>query len=248
MHTTRQMTSSCFVVEGKPFLVDCGDGFGTIRQMIRVGVDPALVRDIIITHRHADHIIGIAHLLFYIFVKHPQARVSLYGPKQALSAVKTISLLTHDLTKKHKHQIAFVPLSTRKEFKVDKNFIVTATRVSGAEKSSTECFAYAIKIGKKKIVFSSDMKPNNNFKHVCKGADILIHECFGTVENEDWIHSSGHSTAKDAALLASVAGIKQLFLTHIFPKKGIEEKIFKEAKIYFQGPIFIACDCMEVQI
>lgn len=60
----RQMTSLCFVVGREAFLIDCGDGMGTLRQLVRAGVPLSSVKTVFLTHHHADHIIGMPHFLF----------------------------------------------------------------------------------------------------------------------------------------------------------------------------------------
>ena len=53
--------NTCFVVNdgGRLLLVDGGGGELILRQLRRAGVDWRSVRDIYVTHKHTDHLLGI---------------------------------------------------------------------------------------------------------------------------------------------------------------------------------------------
>src|SRR2546426_2951948 len=49
----RKNPSTLLLINGTPYLVDCG--YGTTRQLIAAGVPVEKVRYIFITHHHSDH-------------------------------------------------------------------------------------------------------------------------------------------------------------------------------------------------
>ncbi|MBU1327174.1 MBL fold metallo-hydrolase [Patescibacteria group bacterium] len=244
-HLTRQMTSLCIDTPKGALLIDCGDGMGTVRQLVRAGVDLASVNDVFITHRHADHVIGMPHFLFLKMLD-KSTSVRVWGPDQALRVVKQISFLTHDLLVMNKERIAFCVVSPWKSRVVSNGCRVTAAPVRHI---SVTTYALKVEVDGKSIVFTSDMGPNDNIERLSNGTDILIHECFGLSKGEDRFHA-GHSSAKDAGVLAQKAGVKQLILTH-FPA-GVNfvepEALASEARLYFKGEVRIAKDLMELCI
>ena len=63
---------------GDRILVDCGEG--TQRQLLRSGVGLVDVDDVLITHAHADHILGLPGILKTFALRAREAPLQLYGP------------------------------------------------------------------------------------------------------------------------------------------------------------------------
>lgn len=244
------MTSLCFVIDREAFLIDCGDGMGTMRQLDRANIPLSSVKTVFLTHHHADHIIGMPHFLFVQLLSDPSMKLTVYGPAQTLRITKNISFITHGYIKAHAERITFQPMKSGEIRQLSSSVRVTATSVKGPVDHPMSIFAYAVVIGKRKVVFTSDMRPNNNFRRLARGADILIHECFTTSRDEQFAHAAGHSTAKDAGVAAAKAGAKQLILTHLRPSSiiGDGSSLVNEARHYFSGPVKLAKDLMEIPL
>lgn len=244
-HLTRQLTSLCFVTDDRTFLIDCGDGMGSLRNLLKAGIRIEDVNDVFITHRHADHVAGMTHYLFLKMLE-KETRVRVYGPKEAVNVVKTISLLTHDLTERNQGRIDFQAMQSGDSIKLGNTNVTSALVKHGLPVS----YAFAVSTEKTKVVFTGDMQPNDNFELLTKGATILVHECFGLSNNEELWHKSGHSSAKDAGETATRAGAKHLILTHM-PTKDFDvdpELLKNEAQKYFSGEVKVAEDLMEVEL
>ena len=63
---------------GDRILVDCGEG--TQRQLLRSGVGLVDVEDVLITHCHADHVLGLPGMLKTFALRAREAPLRLYGP------------------------------------------------------------------------------------------------------------------------------------------------------------------------
>ncbi len=246
----RQMTSLCFVIGKEAFLIDCGDGMGTLRQLVGANVPLPSVKTVFLTHHHADHIIGMTHFLFVQLLSDPNMKLTVYGPAQTLRVTKNISFITHGYTKSHANRLTFQPLKSGETRGLSSSVRVTAARVKGPMDHQISIFSYAVRIGKKKVVFSSDMRPNDNFMRLARDAGILIHECFTTSHDEQFAHGAGHSTAKDAGLTATKCGAKRLILTHLRPSSVIGDGsgLVNEAKKFFSGSVQLAQDMMEIPL
>jgi ribonuclease Z len=242
---TRQMTAILFVFGRKAVLVDCGDGMGTVRNILKAGITLSQIDDIFLTHAHGDHISGIANVLFSKLVRGRKEKVRVFGNKDTIKIAKEIVFGTHDFLNREKSRIAFVPMTTRKQVTLPYGATVRAALVPGQKESVVPCFAYRFESGGKKVAFTADMISNPAFDRLAKGIDVLIHECAGLNQNRDEIHAVGHSTAKEAGEAAARAGSRELILTHLGDISVSEkEALKKEAGKYFRGKITIAEDLL----
>ncbi|MFC1647006.1 MBL fold metallo-hydrolase [Patescibacteria group bacterium] len=243
----RHLTSLLLVSKNRNVLLDCGDGMGTIRNIHKAGIRPESIKDVVLTHHHADHIIGITHFLLLWLIKNKNKKIRIFGSRKTLKVAKDISFTTHDYTRQNSHRIAFVPIKPWEELRLSPGLFIQPAVVKGASKSSPLCYAYKIKLGKNSIVFSADMQPNKNFEKLASGASIVIHETSGLDRDKDFININGHSTARDAGTLASRSKAKKLVLIHLPEFGAIKESDFiNEAKMYFGGEVILAEDMMEL--
>lgn len=244
---TRHMTSILFVTDEKNFLIDCGDGTGTVRHITRSGVKLETINDIFLTHRHADHILGISPLLFFKVMRDTSSTIRVYGPEDTMKHAKDISYNIHDLTRANSQRISFLPMKTDASVTIGKKISVSCLPVNHTHGTSLPTYAYKIDIGGTIIVFSADMLPSKEFNVFTQGADILIHEVFDVDKNRDFTRKCGHCTARDAAETAEQAHVKQLILTHFRDEPAISlQALQEETRTYFSGKVTLATDMMEV--
>ncbi|HEY3765198.1 MAG TPA: ribonuclease Z [Gaiellales bacterium] len=76
---------------GDRILVDCGEG--TQRQLLRSGAGLVDVDDILLTHCHADHFLGLPGLLKTFGLRAREAPLHLYGPKGLRALMRTMDPL-----------------------------------------------------------------------------------------------------------------------------------------------------------
>jgi ribonuclease Z len=99
----------------------------------------------------------------------------------------------------------------------------------------------------RKIVYTGDTKPYENFAKFAEGADLVIHDCTFDDSLKDKADVDGHSTPTQAAEQAKAAGAKQLVLSHISARYSNAEILLAQAKKTFANSI-IAEDFMELEL
>jgi len=99
----------------------------------------------------------------------------------------------------------------------------------------------------RKIVYSGDTKPCDDLLELARDADLLIHEATVDDELAERAGQYGHSTPRQAALLAKEANVKRLILTHIGLRYDDADVLRKQAAKIFPN-VEVAEDFMEVTV
>ena len=92
-----------------------------------------------------------------------------------------------------------------------------------------------------KVVYSGDTAPCERVATEAREGDLLIHEATFTSDMEEEAHERGHSTAKDAALIAEKARVDSLIMTHFSNRYESLIKHLEEARRFFPNS-FVAED------
>jgi len=91
-----------------------------------------------------------------------------------------------------------------------------------------------------------DAAHTQNLYHASRGADALVIEATYLEQESELARQFGHLTARQAAELASGAGVKTLILTHL-SRRYFERDVLAEAQPVFANT-FVARDLDRFQI
>ena len=88
----------------------------------------------------------------------------------------------------------------------------------------------------RRIVITGDTSPCTETATVAHGADLLVHDGSFSAEETERAKETGHSTARDAAILARAAQVKLLALVHVSSRYNVND-VLAEAREVVRGAV-----------
>ena len=261
--------NTCFAFEedGRCFLVDAGGGNTILRRLREAGIDWKQTRDIFVTHKHIDHILGIVWMM-RIFCQNMK-RGSCNGEARIYAHREVVEILQNlAATLLQKNQADYIRLQTLPERKAGNEAAFQAetclrliivedgemTQILGhpvtffdIHSTKAKQFGFTLEFAPKRRLTCCGDEPYNEAEYLyAKDSEWLLHEAFCLYEQADVFHpyEKHHSTAKDAALLAEQLGVKHLLLYHTVDKNLARrrELYTAEARQQFQGEVHVPED------
>ncbi|MEQ4485054.1 MBL fold metallo-hydrolase [Cohnella silvisoli] len=239
------------------FLVDCGAG--TVNQLIKAGVMPQRISNILFTHHHSDHNSGF----FDVFISSWRTHVipdrvfegravpmNVYGPTNTQEIIgKMRDSFAFDVNLRVNYNLsadagAEIHYYERNEGEVYNKDGIKITAFEVDHRPVYPAIAYKFEYNGKSLVISGDTVPVENMVKYSRGVDLLVHESY----NKTWLdaliakfpdQANGlanpakyHSTTLEVAEIAKQAGVPHLVLTHHIPAPAANEEAEEE---YIQG-------------
>jgi ribonuclease Z len=268
---------------GERILVDCGEG--TQRQLLR-SVGLVDLDDILITHFHADHVLGLPGLLKTLGLQGRERRLTIYGPEGLRSLFKVLQPLvgnpgfgidavelgSGEDVERDGYVLAAFSVAHRipalgyalieddrpgrfdeeraRELGVepgpDFGRLQRGEAVRGADGDVQPEQVLGEARRGRKVVLTGDTAPCDMTRAVAHRADLLVHEATLMHEELARARETGHSTARQAAMVAADAEVELLALTHLSSRHGAGP-IRDEAREEFE-PTIVPRDFDSVQI
>ena len=237
---------------GEIFIFDFGENCQLEFFKSGLGVNKPL--HIFISHMHGDHFLGIAPFLQTLSLQGRKKELTIYGPKELRDHL--LNTLNHDkeyyieaINALHNIE-AFSYIFSEKE-KPGKFDTIKAKKLGIPESPVRKKLKEGIpvKIGSKiiypkdvlgppkkgvKISYSGDTRYNEKFIEKAYKSDVLIHEATFSIDDEDEAELTGHSTSRDAAIVAKRSNSRLLLLTHISARYSNKNKLLSEARELFR--------------
>lgn len=99
----------------------------------------------------------------------------------------------------------------------------------------------------RKVVYTGDSMPHAALVAAARGADVLIHDATSDAALEDKANRYGHSSSRQAAMVAKEAGVGQLVLTHMSPRYEDPAPLLRDAKAIFDR-VVLAEDFLAIEV
>jgi len=101
----------------------------------------------------------------------------------------------------------------------------------------------------RRLVYTGDTRPAASTAAVAADADLLVHEAMFGADHADRAAETGHSTARQAAALATEAGVRRLALTHLSSRyTNRASELREQAAAAFDGDLYVAEDGLELDV
>lgn len=218
-------------------LIDCAGS--PAQRLARIGLSPAQVDKVILTHNHPDHIYGWPIFALNAWMAGRTEPLDVYGLPNTIIAARGLLRVVEAKRWPHFFRIRYHEIVSQSidliltddEFTISgtmaQHFVPTLS-VRVISRATGEGFAY-----------SADTTPQENFVEFARGIRYLLHEATTLVNT-----SEGHSSAIEAGRQASLAQVRELVLIHLPP--DVNPREWRDAaRQEYSGPIRVAADMDE---
>jgi ribonuclease Z len=260
-------------VGDEKLLFDCGPF--AVHRLLEVGVPPAEITALFLTHLHYDHAADYAYLVLNrwdqgagrlpeleVYGPPPLDRMTavlfgpdgVWGPDLHARVDNPSSQFVYEArggVLPRRPPIPNVTLIGNGDVVETERWTVHAAEVVHVQPQLT-CLAYRFEAAGKTIVFGGDTSPTPALTSLAAGADVLLHMChFVNGAEGDPRLTAATSGHLDAARTALDAGAGTLVLVHIteqVEQPGVRERVIHEAAEIFPGRIIFGEDRLDISI
>ena len=209
-HPTERRHTACLLLPELGLLLDAGTGAFRVHDRVAKGGLPSDRLDVVLTHAHLDHVVGLT-FLFGLSREGRPVETVVHAERTTLEAVEQ-RLLDPQL-----FPIApvtdFQPLSSILTLRNGARVTVIPLEHPGGS------VGLRIDARGKSIAYITDTKTiSPETIEAVRGVDLLLHEAYFEESKRELADLSGHCTAGDAARTARDADARRLVMVHVDPR------------------------------
>jgi len=216
-HPSERRQTACLMLPEAGIVLDAGTGFFRVREHLATST-----LDILLTHAHLDHCVGLTYLLSTLWEKQVE-RVTVHGEAAKLSAIRE-HLLNEQLFpvplpcqwQPLREGVTTIGAARIEWFPVIHPGGAVGYRLDWPARNATEGIPYS---ASRSLAYVTDTTASPAADYVAKirGVDLLVHECNFCDGQQDWAAKTGHSCTSAVAQVAKAAGVNRLLLVHFNP-------------------------------
>jgi ribonuclease Z len=209
-HPSPSRHTACYYLPELNLVLDAGTGvFRLTEQLLR---HPKRELDIVLSHAHLDHVVGLTFLLDVMAVT-TLHRIRVFGQPDKLDAVE--KYLFHPLlfpVSASFELIALPSLEGRLSLPLCEIEYFPLDHPGGS-------IGMVIHANNKRVAYITDTTPQSHPALIesLTGIDLLLHECYFTDKNEELSLRTGHSWLSAVTNIVELTRPKQTLLIHVNP-------------------------------
>jgi len=243
--------NTCFVIsdQDKHFMVDGGGGNTVLRQLKLAHIDLTDIRDIFVSHKHTDHLLGIIWIVRMICQGMSRGKYDgearIYAHDEVLDLIRDIAgkLLS---AKEFKHVDDRLQLIEVKDGQTI-DIIGHAVTFFDIDSTKAKQFGFSMELENgKKLTCCGDEPFSERERPYAENSTWLLHEAFCLYSERDIFdpYKKHHSTVKDACKLAETLNVKNLLLYHTEDQNITNRKLLysQEGSQFYHGNLVIPDD------
>lgn len=243
--------NTCFAVQnekGDTFLTDAGGGNGILVQLERAGIDIASIHEMMVTHEHCDHLLGVVWIVRKIAAMMNAGRYEgefhIYCHEGLCSAIRTMCGLTlqKKLTKHFDERILLHEIADGQTAQLR----VGEITFFDIHSTKARQFGYHLCWDEKKLTCLGDEPYNPLCEAYLCNTDWLLAEAFCLYEQRERFspYEKHHSTVKEACELAQELSVPHLVLWHTEDENYENRQALytAEGKQYYRGDLHVPND------
>ena len=249
--------NTCFVIEDNKqyFMVDGGGGNTVLHQLKQAGFDWMDIKEIFVTHKHIDHLLGVMWMVRMIcqFMNHGEYKgeANIYAHDEVIAILRNMAdkLLLKKETRFIDERLHFIIVSDGAERFINDHRVIFFD--IGSTKAKQFGFCMELDNGRK-LTCCGDEPYNPCEEKYVKNSTWLLHEAFCLHSQADIFepYEKHHSTVKDACELAEKLNVQNLLLYHTEDRNYARRKelYMAEGKQYFSGKLWIPDDLETIML
>ena len=217
INLTRTEAANAVVVNGRPYLVDCG--YGTLRALVQANIRPLDIANVFITHLHDDHTADIAAFLTHRWTNgnvNPP-KVVVHGPYGTAAMVEgaiaffkgntEIRMVDEGRTVRPETIFSGHDVSAPKVTEAFRDERVTVLAMENAhfpdrakERMPYRSFAYRFNTPTRSFVFSGDTAYSTGLIELARGADVLVCEAMSMASRRQMETNRGNNSGNTESI------------------------------------------------
>ena len=240
----RACSSLLIETETKSYLIDAGEGCAA--SILRHKIDPLRIKQVFITHTHADHCIGVFMLVQMMHLLENKENIEIYLPEEAIFWFENMFDALYLFKERLKCKYELKPIDQEFVFK-DENIILRTYPNQHLQSNKEfisqenlpnkmESYSFSLEVGSSRIVYSGDIAGREDIENLIEEIDLLFCE-------------STHVNVEELLGLVKRKKVKETVLTHIHEEmEGKKEQIIRMAEEMGYSRLRFAEDGMRIDL